>query len=401
MKISAESGAFAKALSIVTRASSLKATVLALSAVLIEARGNVLTMKATDNEMSITLKSSARVEEEGMAAVPARMLNEIVSRLAEGKITFSSDEKQATLTTDSSSYTLRSYDPSEFPQLPQFDQEAAFSVPAKDLSGAIRHASAAVSSDDSRPVLCGLLASFSGGELTMASTDSYRLALHRASVGGGPEQDTSAIIPARALTEVGRLAEMDQSIEVMLTENQALFKIKSVVVTTRLIDGNFPEYSRLLPESFDKSFEVDAQQLRESLRRANLFSGASSKTAKKGGPPGAPVRFTFSSEEGTLAGGKLTISSKSEDTGEATESLDAKLPEDTGEFVTAFNGRYIAEGVAQVISAGAQTVRIRANEPLKPVVLDYAPGKEAEEGPKYLYLIMPMRDPNGEDATNA
>jgi DNA polymerase-3 subunit beta len=232
----------------------------------------------------------------------------------------------------------------------------------------------------------------------MASTDSYRLALYEKGIDGGPGEDKKAVIPARALSELARLSEMSDTIEVALTENQAVFKIASVVLATRLIDGNFPEYGRLLPDSFTHDFEIPAQQLRESLKRANLFSGASAKSSK-GGSPGAPVRFTFSAQEGSLTGGRLTISSKSADTGQAVETLDATVPEGTGEFVTAFNGRYIADGVAQMIAAGAESVRIRANEPLKPIILSPA-DKSGEPAPgEFTYLIMPMRDTESEAET--
>lgn len=416
MKISAESSAFAQALSIVTKAASQKTTVPILSAVVIEAAGGVLTFRCTDNEMSITLRSAAKVEEDGTAAVPARMLGDIVSRLSECQITLSCSDGETTLRTDAASYTLRSYNNEEFPELPQFDSDRAFTVPSREFAKAISHASAAVSADETRPVLCGLLVSFSGADssepqgsgkgVTMASTDSYRLSLHRGTLGGGPAEDISAVIPARALSEVAQLANVANEVQIALTDNQALFKVKSVVITTRLIDGSFPEYGRLLPESFDKEFIVDAQQLRESLRRANLFSGAKSKSGSaRGGSPGAPVRFSFHSEQGTLSGGRLTISSKSEDTGEAAETLDAEMPEGVEEFVVAFNGRYIAEGVSRVIAAGADSVRMRANEPLKPVVLDSAPEKRAKQSgdtAEEIYLLMPMRDPYSEhqEATN-
>lgn len=435
MKISAKSGAFARALGIVARAASRKATVPILSAVLVEAKDGVISFKATDNEMSIVLKSGATIEEEGTAAIPAKMLNDIVSQLAEGDLRIETGENGATLTTDKSSYTLRTYDPAEFPVLPEFEGEvkdSAFSIVADDLAGAIARASAAASDDETRPVLCGLFTSFTAsstssgnsegtGSLTMASTDSYRLALYEKGIDGGPGEDKKAVIPARALAELARLSDMADTIEVALTENQAIFKISSVVLATRLIDGNFPEYGRLLPESFAHDFEVPAQQLRESLKRANLFSGANAKASKEGSP-GAPVRFAFSTEEGSLTGGRLTISSKTADTGQAIETLDATVPEGTGEFVTAFNGRYIAEGVAQILAAGAESVRIRANEPLKPIVLspvdksaekqdkndnknaDKTADKNAEgsgadqSGPgEFTYLIMPMRDQDAEE----
>lgn len=413
MKISAKSGAFAKALSMVARAAAKKSTVPILSSVLIEAKDNVLSLGATDNEMSIILKSGAAIEEDGKAAIPAKMLNDVVSQLAEGDITLSTDKNGAALSTKNSSYTMRIYSTEEFPVLPEFDGEvkkAAFSVPAADIAGAIDRASAAASGDETRPVLCGLLASFSAGvsgdagALTMASTDSYRLALYRKGLAGGPRNDKQAVIPAKALAEVARLSDMAETVEVALTENQALFKIASVVLATRLIDGTFPDYGRLLPESFTHEFEIPAQQLRESLKRANLFSGASAKSSK-GGSPGAPVRFAFSSEQGSLTGGRLTLSSSSADTGQATETLDATVPDGAEKFVTAFNGRYIADGVAQMLAVGAESIRVKANEPLKPIVLSpvipdvKGGGNGADKtpaGPEYLYLIMPMRDPEAE-----
>lgn len=419
MQISAQSGAFARALSIVTRAASKKSTVPVLCAVLVEAAEGVISFKATDVEMSISLRSGADIKEEGSAAIPARMLNDIVSRLAEGPLTLATGDHGATLSTATSSYTLRTYEPSEFPTLPRFDPDAAFSIPSKELSGAISRASAAVSSDEQRPILCGLLTSFSGGKLEMASTDSYRLALYRSTLQGGPEEASSAVIPARALTEVSRLADMNDTVEVMLTENAAMFKIASVVISTRLVDGNFPDYSKLLPEHFAKEFDVPAAQLADTLKRVNLFSGATAGKSSKGGSPGAPVRFAFAPAGGSLSGGTLTVSSQSADVGGATETLDATVPEelDGSEYVIAFNGNYIADGVAQVMAFGSDTVRLRANEPLKPAVLTPAPKQEtsgqdsttaegptqqqeeqpaAAQQPEYVYLIMPMRDPDAE-----
>jgi DNA polymerase-3 subunit beta len=274
VKIKTNAGVLSSLLQIVVRAVSGRSTIQLLSAVLFEAKDGVLKMSATDMEMSISLAAQAPIQEEGRVAIPARVLLDIAKSLPEGELAIEADDKKATLSHGKNSYDLRVYDPKDYPKLPAFPagEDARFAVPAKPLAGAVRKVLPSVSKDDTRPVLTGVLVSFEGGKERMVSTDSYRLSINEVELGGSPKEPGQAIIPGRALKEVARLSELAETVEVALTENAALFRLKGIVVGTRLIDGSFPEYERLLPGSFAEEFAVDAGVLKDSLKRVNLFA---------------------------------------------------------------------------------------------------------------------------------
>ncbi len=402
MKIRTNAGVLSRLLQIVVRAVPGRATIQLLSAVLFEAKDGVLKMSVTDMEMSISLAAQAPIEEEGRVAIPARVLLEIAKSLPEGELAIEADEAKATLSHGKNSYDLRVYDPKDYPKLPAFpaEEDARFAVPAKPLAGAVRKVLPSVSKDDTRPVLTGVLVSFEGGKWRMVSTDSYRLSINEVELGGSPKEPGQAIIPGRALKEVARLSELAETVEVALTENAALFRVKGIVVGSRLIDGNFPEYERLLPGSFAEEFAVDAGALKDSLKRVNLF-------AARQNPP-IPVKLAFSHAEGTLSGGELEISVQSSEMGGATERIAADVPEGKS-FEITFNPAYLMDGVA---TAGAEKVVFGLNEPLKPAMLRGAEedggeddaakdggqgtlGKTGADGSArgFSYLLMPMRDP--------
>jgi DNA polymerase III subunit beta len=290
-----------------------------------------------------------------------------------------------------SAYELRSYDPKDFPRppaLPEADSEAGneavagarFSVPSHELAAAIACVVPCVSKDEQRPVLTGVYLSFADGGATMVATDGYRMALNEAKLAGAKGAAGKAIIPGRALREVARLSELSESVEVALTENAAIFGMRGVVVSTRLIEGNYPEYGRLLPDSCAQEFAVESKTLADALKRVNLIAGRQS--------PPVPVRLAFSrpGEAGTLGEGELTISVAGPETGRATETIGAEVPEGRS-FETCFNPSYLLDGVAAV---GRGRVRFLVNEPLKPVLLG---------GPGITVAKPPAKPNEGDEAT--
>lgn len=428
MKIRSTPGVLSGLLEMVARAVSARTHIQLLSAVLFEADEdrNLLTMRATDMEISISLTADTPVEEGGRAAIPAKLLLQYAKSLPEGEAELQTDESgaNATLSCGGSSVSLNCYAPDDFPTLPEFPEpadgeagnaadggagdppraeetpkEAAFSVDAAALKEAAGKVLTFASKDESRAVLTGVLVAFEEGSATLVATDSYRLGLNSQKLDGAVEGAPTAILPARALKEAVRLASLAGEggrIEVAINENQAMFRAGEAGLTlaTRLIDGDFPPYQKLLPDGFEETFSVERGALLTALERARIVAG------KQTPPP--HVKLAFSHEQDTLGGGEVVISLTA-DTGAANEVLSADVPEGKS-FEINFNPHYLAEAVASVPD---ETVALRFNEPLKPAVLRPAAQLAAEadddgsagadpEGPKdgYLHLIMPMRDPS-------
>jgi DNA polymerase-3 subunit beta len=209
----------------------------------------------------------------------------------------------------------------------------------------------------------------------MVTTDSYRLSIKETELATTFDGAREAIIPARAMQEVGRIfsGSDEEQVDVALSENQALFRIGDVLFGTRLIEGNFPEYRRLLPDAFEREISVRREDLIDTLRRVNLF-------AQRQTPP-VPVSLDFSE-------GAVEVSVRNGEVGEARERLPATSED---EFHISFNPSYLLDGVSAVDS---ESVRFRLNESLKPgLIVPDNSADEGEEEPHFLYLIMPMRDP--------
>ena len=385
MKITPQTDNLASVLELVGRAVKPRSTTPILSSVLFEAYKETSTLKvsATDTEITVSVRAQAPIEESGRSAIRAGVLASVVKSLSGEVAELSANDSEATLTTRQGSYAIHTYKAEDFPKLPEFpDGEGSrFTVPAKALAQSIEKVLPFASKDDSRPVLTGVLVSFEGSKLTMVGTDSYRMSVVQTDLPGAPKERVERIIPARGLKEVARLAELTDEIRVAITENAAMFEARGALISTRLIDGNYPEYQRLMPSGFDKVFSVNRGQLLASLRRVNLFCGASN--------PPAPVRLSFASGEGSLTGGELTLSAASEDMGQAVERVPASVgDEQSGEFVAAFNPQYLTSAVA---AAGTEDVLFKFNDPLKPAMV--FPDGAPEGSPSVQLLLMPMRDP--------
>src|SRR4029077_8930436 len=224
----------------------------------------------------------------------------------------------------------------------------------------IHRVARAASRDESRPVLTGILVSFTGGKLVMAATDSYRLAVKETELDGTvPELE--AIVPSRALQELARIAGSGDTIDVGLHENQVVFATDGVWLTTRRIDGQFPNYRQLLPEQFEHELQMPREELLDVVRRVSLMAQRNS-----------PLRLRF-------AEGELTVSAQTPDVGEARETLPAPYNADALEI--GFNAEFLRDGLESVDSP---TVRVKLISPLRPAVLE---GETAD----YTYLIMPIR----------
>src|SRR6266511_1498881 len=362
MKVVCSREELAQRLGVVARAVSTRASVQILSGVLLRAENGRLHLAATDMELSLRSSLDAQVEGEGAVVVPGRLLVDLVRLLPADEVTFEhrADEGVAHVTCGPSSSTLHTYNAEDFPRLPDLDTGGTFTVDREALLDTISRVARSASRDESRPVLTGILVRFEGGKLVMAATDSYRMSVKETALeGDAPELE--AIIPARALGELSRIAQAGDAIELGVHENQIVFVVDDVWLTSRRIDGQFPNYKQLLPETFEHEVALPRVELLDVVRRVAVMAQRHS-----------PLRLRF-------AEGELTLLAQTQDVGEARESLPAPFSGEPMEI--GFNADFLREGIESVT---ADEIQLRLISPLRP-------GLIRAEGDDFWYLIMPIR----------
>jgi DNA polymerase-3 subunit beta len=365
MKVTCRSEELAEKLAVVGRGVSTRTSVHVLTGILVTAENGRLTLAATDMELSVRLAFDAATESDGTVVVPGRLLVDIARLLPPGDVTleYRAEEGLAHLTCGPAAYDLNTFAAEDFPRLPELEGGDAFSIDRQAFLETVGRVSRAASRDESRPVLTGILVRFENGKLVMAATDSYRLSVKETELEGGPGRELEAIVPARALGELARIAQAATSdaIEVGIQENQIVFSVDGVTLTARRIDGQFPNYKQLVPESFESEVEVGREELLDVVRRTSLMAQRKS-----------PLRLRF-------AEGELTVTAQTQDVGEARESLPVRYGGDPLEI--GFNADFLREGLESVTD---DKVRLKLISPLRP-------GLVQGEGDDFLYLIMPIR----------
>src|SRR5260221_6576808 len=299
LRITCSKDALVQALGVVSRAVSTRTSVQILSGILLEAANNELKVAATDMELSLRATLPARVEGDGAIVLPGKTLADIARLLPADavEIEHKPSESVVHVTSGTASYTLHTYNPEDFPRLPELDAVSTFAVEREPLLETIGRVARAASRDESRPVLTGILVQFTAGTLVMAATDSYRLAVKQTALEGTvPELE--AIVPARALQELARIATSGDEGEVGVHENQGIFATSGVGLTTRRIDGQFPNYKQLLPEAFEYELTVPRGELLDVVRRASVMIQRST-----------PLQVRF-------AEGELTVIARTHEVGE-------------------------------------------------------------------------------------
>ena len=304
----------------------------------------------------------ADVDGDGAAVVPGRLLVDLVRQLPAGDVTLEHRPEEAVVRVESgpSQSRLNSYSVEDFPRLPELEAVQTFTVEREPLLATIAQVSRAASRDESRPVLTGILVRFEAGRLVMAATDSYRLSVKETELAGAAA-DFEAIVPARALAELGRIGSGGEQIELGLHENQIVFQVDGATLTSRRIDGQFPNYRQLLPEAFEHVVTVPRTELLDVVRRTAVIVQRNS-----------PLRLRF-------AEGELTVSAQTQDVGESRETLPVQWDGDPLEI--GFNAEFLREGIESV---AGDDLRLKLISPLRPAVLQ-------GEGDDFTYLIMPIR----------
>src|SRR5436189_5712207 len=273
MKIVMQRDELAQKLGVVARAVSTRASVQILSGVLLRGEAGRLHLAATDMELSLRSSLAAQVEGEGSVVVPGRLLVDLVRLLPDNEVTieYRAEESVVHVTSGSSTSTLHTYAADDFPRLPDLDAVGTSRVGRESLLDTGSRVARSASRDESRPVLTGILARFEAGKLVMAATDSYRLSVKETELSGDvPELE--AIIPARALAELSRIAQAGDTVELGVHDNQVVFTAEDVWLTTRRIDGQFPNYKQLLPESFEHEVPLPRAELLDVVRRVSVMA---------------------------------------------------------------------------------------------------------------------------------
>lgn len=366
MKLSCSVDSLQRVLRSASQVASTRTATPAYSGVLIDASGEGVRVRATDSETSVTTDLEAAVESPGVALVPARLLASVVASLPPGTAQFESRAEQGDveLLAGTARFHIRTLASEDFPTLPEASGAGA-SLPAAEFAIAVERVARAASSDEIRPILTSVLVDGEGTSLRLVATDSYRLCLVSQELDAALPEPLSANIPARAMREVARLvgADSPDAVALEVASGQAVFSIGTSVVSTRLVDGQFPNYKQLIPETFDNEARFGREEFLDVARRVRQMA---QKTAS--------LQLGFTS-------GELTISTETQDVGDASESLPA--PGFDGEELTiAFNPQYLIDGVEGMPT---DEFLLRFSSPLRPGLL------VPPEGSEYTYLVMPMR----------
>ncbi|HEX5309449.1 MAG TPA: DNA polymerase III subunit beta [Solirubrobacteraceae bacterium] len=366
MKLALSTADLLAQLQTATRVASTRASVQALSGVMIQADSERALLLATDMEVGLRVPLHAEVIEPGTAVLPARLLLDVVRSLPGDTVTLElrTREQDVEVVSGSASFHLRTLRSEDFPALPQADAANTVTLPSKAFVETALQVARSASKDETRPVLTGVLISAGGQELTMVATDSYRLSVKHTQIETQLDSPLEANVPARALQELARIAQSLEQAElaVSLGQSQIVFEVGEVVLSSRLIEGQFPNYRQLLPESVEHELRLDSAEIVEVVRRVSLL-------AQKN----APLRLSF-------AEGELTVSAQTPDVGEASESLPVPFSGEALEI--GFNPEFLRDGLESV---EAEQLVLKLISPLRPGLI------ESPDGGGFVYLIMPIR----------
>lgn len=359
MRFTVSKSALSRTLATITKAVSSSSDKPILGGILIEAGDGTIVMQSTDMNTSIRHSLPANVEEDGATVVSGKLMASIVKNLPDSAIYFSSEADSMVVTCEKSKFRLRTLDPVDFPGFPEVVPAQTVELPFDLMAKMVDKVHKMVSKDNSRPILAGILLTVGDGELRLVATDSYRLAVCDTRVQ--TEESFEAIIPGIAIHQVMSLQTMEEAVSIGTSENQVIFSSGNTTYVTRRIEGSFPNYRQLLPQSHNTSVTLEADDMANALRRAGVVASSNPS-----------VRLDVSD-------GSMTISASSPDQGDSTETIQVQTE---GESVQiGLNYHYVLDGVD---SMGGEVV-LETQSPMQPAVFKcYGPIN-------FLYLLMPVR----------
>jgi DNA polymerase-3 subunit beta len=366
LKLSLSTADLLAQLQTVTRVASTRSAVQALSGVKLSATNTGAELLATDMEMGLRVPLPGEVGRPGEAVAPGRLLLDVVRALPAENVSVElrAAEQDLEIISGAARFHLRTLRVEDFPALPSPSEDSRVTVPAGAFVETIAKVARSASRDETRPILTGILVSASGQELRMVATDSYRLSVKETQLDEPLNGSFEANVPARALQELARIAQQADAEELAISAgaNQVVFEVGGIVLSSRLIDGQFPNYRQLLPESVEHELRLSSAEFADVVRRVSLL-------AQKN----APLRLSFRE-------GEVTVSAQTPDVGEASEAL--PVPYQGEDFEIGFNPEFLRDGLESVDSGD---LLMKLISPLRPGLI------ESADGGGFVYLIMPIR----------
>jgi DNA polymerase III subunit beta len=353
-----------EALSVANKGMSSRSTLPILSGVLFEAVDGELRLQATDLEVSVKHTVPALVEHQGQSVLPGKILTDIVRSLPEAAVTIETDGQMCAIKCQHVAFSLKTLNAADFPRFPEVSVEKKVELPADTIAKTVRQVSKAVSRDETRAILTGILVVIEGPSVKMVATDSYRLALKELVLETRAGEDIEVVVPGRALEEVTRLAAGAERISIGVTENQIVFEFANTVFVTRRIEGTFPNYKQIIPKESGTVLTSTTEEVIAAVKRVSLMALHNS-----------PLKLSVSSADQTLS-----LTATTQDVGDASEDLMVKAEGDDTQI--AFNHGFLMDGLHSV---GSETVKIEIQSQLKPGLL-----RSVEED-GFLYVLMPVR----------
>lgn len=350
-----------KGLGIVSRAVAARAQLPALSNILVEVKNTGITLSATDLEIGINTKIMGKVIEEGAVLAPAKMISDFVLTLPSGKVEILLEKESLRISSGNYKAKFQTLPTEEFPKVAFEGKAEGLFLKTKELVGAVNSVSFASAKDSLRPILTGILFETTSGGLKLVATDGFRLAINKLKTQGKGEK-ASYLIPARTAMEVAKIAQGEEIRLIPLSETQVVFQTSETTLTSQLLDGNFPEYQKIIPKEFSTKVEIAREELLAAVRTLNIFARDNSNMTRW-----------------SVAGGMIRMKSESPERGEASAIVAAKIEGEGGEIV--FNARFVLDYLQ---SSQAETIEFSMIDSLKPGIL-------REKGNEdYLYIVMPI-----------
>jgi len=382
MKLTCTQENFKKAIYSTERVVGKQITLPILENILLETDGGMLKISATNLEIGVFLKIGAKIEEEGKITVPARLLSNFVNNLPSvSTVSLSVVDQTLHIESGSSKAQIKGLQATDFPIIPEMEGEFLFSLPAQEMKDAIPRLMVCVSLDSTRPELTGLNVVLDKLEVRLAATDSFRLAEavvtlikdNAQAYDLFMEKTTSIIVPLNTISEVFRVISPEtQNIKIGIEESQIFFQIDNVRIVSRLINGKYPPYQQIIPETFTTRVLLSKEDTLRSVKIAGIF------THSKAGE----VKFTVNA-----ANKEVYVQSKAEEVGENKTILNAEIEGPDQEAL--FNPRYMADGLQAV---STPNLVLLMNSGSSPAVLRMVQGEKKEEMLNYTYIIMPIKN---------
>lgn len=373
MKLSCLQANLNKGLGIVGRAVATRTTLPITNNVLLATEQSRLKLAATNLEIAISYWLEAKVEEEGAITIPARLLTDFVNALPNEKIDVTLAPRTRTLELRCARFEgrINGVEAEEFPPIPAIGEGVSTTIDPEALHLAIAQVVFAAATEETRPVLTGVHCEFEGDKLTLAAADGFRLAVHQASLAAQVAEKVEVIIPARALSELGRLlTEQEEGVEVTINpaRSQVLFRLKDVEMVSQLIQGAFPNYNQLIPQSYSTRAEMSLSEFTKATRTASIFAREGSAIVRLEIMPG-----------GELAPGKVVLSARAEEVGDNVSEIDAKVEGEEAKI--AFNSKFLSDVLAVLRQERVALETTNPSSPglIRPVGVD-----------NYTHVVMPM-----------